>query len=251
MAVVLVHGVPETVAVWDPLVAELAKLGAEIPIRLAPPGFGSPVPKRWRASPVGYRDWLVTELQQIGEPVHLVGHDWGGAHVLNVAMTRPDLLRSWVSDVPGVFDADYEWHQLAQQWQRPGEGEQAIEALLALSDTARADLLHARGMASWVATSVAGGIDAAMGSCILQLYRAAAQPVMATLGHKLEAAAARPGLAILPQEDEVVGTEQQRHRAAQRAGASVAELTGQGHWWMTTAPADAAQLLTQFWTEHA
>jgi hypothetical protein len=46
-------------------------------------------------------------------------------------MTRPDLLRTWVSDVPGVFDADYVWHDLAQQWQRPGEGEQVIAAIAA------------------------------------------------------------------------------------------------------------------------
>ena len=32
----------------------------------------------------------------------LVGHDWGGVHVVNVAMSRPDLLRSWCTDVIGI-----------------------------------------------------------------------------------------------------------------------------------------------------
>ena len=251
MTIVLVHGVPGTPDVWDPLVRELELLGHQTVIRLAPPGFGAPAPDTWRASPLAYRDWLIDQLEQFGEPVHLVGHDWGGGHALNVAMTRPDLLHSWTSDVPGVFDADYRWHELAQQWQQPGTGERAIQALLALSHTQRAEYLSERGMAADVATKVAAGVDATMGACILQLYRAAAQPVMAVLGQNLEAAARRPGLAILPTQDHMVGSQPQRHRAARRAGAHIAEFVDQGHWWMTSAPTHAARVLTDFWSQQA
>ena len=80
-------------------------------------------------------------------PVDLVGHDWGGGHVVNVAMTRPDLLRSWATDVIGVFDPEYEWHDLAQVWQVPGEGERAIEALIGGTVQERADRLVSRGVA--------------------------------------------------------------------------------------------------------
>ena len=45
--IVLVHGVPETSAVWDPLVDELVALGHKEPLRLSPPGFGAPVPDGW------------------------------------------------------------------------------------------------------------------------------------------------------------------------------------------------------------
>jgi pimeloyl-ACP methyl ester carboxylesterase len=83
---------------------------------LSPPGFGAPVPDGWNATAHDYRVWLIGELEYIGYPVDLVGHDWGGGHVLNVAMTRPDLIRTWVSDIPGVLDEDYVWHDLAQQW---------------------------------------------------------------------------------------------------------------------------------------
>jgi len=47
--------------------------------------------------------------------------------------------------------------------------------------------------------------------------------------------------------DHVVGTEEQRRRAAARAGARVAVLDGLGHWWMTEDPARGAAALTEFW----
>jgi pimeloyl-ACP methyl ester carboxylesterase len=250
MTVVLVHGVPETTEVWDPLVEQLHNLGETDVRRLSPPGFGAPVPAGFTATMDGYRDWLVAELESIGQPVDLVGHDWGGGHALNVAMTRPDLLRSWVSDVPGVFDADYVWHDLAQQWQTPDVGETAVAEFAAMSTADRADFLAGAGMAAAVASRVSEGIDDVMGQAILVLYRSAAQPVAARAGENLEAASARPGLALLATEDHFVGTDEQKRRAAGRSGARVAVLQGLGHWWMTQDPAGAARLLVDFWKEN-
>ena len=102
-------------------------------------------------------------------------------------------------------------------------------------------------MAPAVADRVAEGMDATMGDCILRLYRSAAQPAMAELGAGLETAAARPGLALLPTEDHMVGTDEQRRRAAGRAGARVEVLDGLGHWWMLEDPARGAEVLTRFW----
>src|ERR687888_1143769 len=99
MTIAMVHGNPETDAIWGPLVE---RLGRDDIVLLSPPGFGAPVPDGWGATVEEYRAWLVGELERIGEPVDLVGHDWGGGHVVNVAMTRPDLLRSWVTDVIGI-----------------------------------------------------------------------------------------------------------------------------------------------------
>ena len=247
MTTVLVHGVPETTAVWDPLVASLARLGVPAPRRWSPPGFGAPVPAGFTPSPESYRAALVDALERIGEPVDLVGHDWGGTHVLNVAMTRPDLLRTWVSDTGGSLDPEYVWHDLAQTWQRPGEGEAAIAAMLALSDDERAAYLAGRGMAPGTAAAVAPAFDAAMGDSILRLYRAAAQPAMTELGRGLERAAARPGLSILALDDQNVGTDEQRRRSAARAGAQIAELDGLGHWWLTVDPDRGARVLADFW----
>jgi pimeloyl-ACP methyl ester carboxylesterase len=244
---VLVHGNPETPALWDLLVESLTALGVPEPVRLAPPGFGAPVPDGWGGSVGDYRDWLVAELEGFDDPVDLVGHDWGGGHVVNAVMARPDLVRSWCSDVPGVFDPEYVWHELAQVWQQPGAGEAAVAAMAAAPAAARAAGMTERGVAPVVAERIAAGFDEVMGDCILRLYRSAAQPVMAQLGAGLEAAAARPGLAVLPTEDHMVGTDEQRRRAAARAGARVEVLDGLGHWWMTEDPDRGARMLVDFW----
>ncbi len=94
-----------------------------------PPGFGAPVPPGWRATPTAYRDWLAGKLEALAQPVDLVGHDWGGAHVVGVAMTRPELLRSWCTDSIGWFEPDYAWHTLARAWQTPGVGETSVAAM--------------------------------------------------------------------------------------------------------------------------
>ena len=251
MTVVLVHGNPETPAVWDLLVDSLTALGVEEPVRLAPPGFGAPVPDGWGATVEEYRDWLVRELERLREaghgPIDLVGHDWGGGHVLNAVMIRPDLVRTWCSDVVGVFDPDYVWHELAQIWQRPGDGERWIAGMLDTPTEQRAAGYVARGMAPAVAEKIAAGADQVMGDCILRLYRSAAQPRMSEVGAGLEAAAARTGLAVLASEDHMVGTDEQRLRTAARAGARVATLDGLGHWWMTEDPDRGARMLVDFW----
>lgn len=114
--VVFVHGNPETSAIWGPLLAELRHPDA---ITLSPPGFRAPVPDGFGATADDYAAWLAAQLEQQPGPVDLVGHDWGGGHVMRVAMERPDLIRSWTMDIAGCFAPDYVWHDLAQVWQTP------------------------------------------------------------------------------------------------------------------------------------
>jgi pimeloyl-ACP methyl ester carboxylesterase len=118
MAIVLVHGNPETEAIWGPLVDALER---DDVVPLSPPGFGAPLPADFPATYLAYRDWLEDELERLDQPVDVVGHDWGGGHVMNMVMHRPELVRSWASDVVGLFDPEYIWHDLAQVWQTPGD----------------------------------------------------------------------------------------------------------------------------------
>jgi pimeloyl-ACP methyl ester carboxylesterase len=244
VTVVLVHGNPETDALWGPLVDALERKDV---VRLSPPGFGAPLDDGFAATYLAYRDWLEEELEGIDGPVDLVGHDWGGGHVMNVVMHRPELVRSWASDAVGLFDADYVWHDLAQVWQTAGEGEQLVETMLGGTVENRAEQMVALGIPLDIATSIAAAQGPEMGRAILALYRSARQPVMAEAGRKLENAAARPGLSLLATDDPYIGPAEHRRRAADRAGARTAVLDQLGHWWMVQDPARGAAALTAFW----
>jgi pimeloyl-ACP methyl ester carboxylesterase len=245
MTVVLVHGNPETDAVWGPLVDALGRTDV---VRLSPPGFGAPMPSGFSATFLAYRDWLVDELGSIDQPVDLVGHDWGGCHVVNAVMHRPELVRSWATDVIGLFDPDYVWHDAAQGFQTPEMGEQLVGMMQDGSIEDRAQQLATFGIPPDIATSFAAAQDPQMGHAILALYRSARQPAMADAGRALENAAARPGLSILATDDPFVGSDEIRRRAADRAGARTEVLDGLGHWWMVEDPALGAAVLTRFWT---
>jgi pimeloyl-ACP methyl ester carboxylesterase len=244
MTIVLVHGNPETAAIWDPLVDALGRTDV---VRLSPPGFGAPMDDRFPGTYLAYRDWLEDALELFDEPVNVVGHDWGGGHVMNVVMHRPELVHSWVSDAVGLFDADYVWHDLALIWQTPGEGEHFVQTMLDGTVGDRAERLAALGIPIDIATSIASAQGPEMGRAILSLYRSASQPAMAQAGRSLENAAARPGLSLLATEDTYIGSEELRRRAADRAGARTEVLDGLGHWWMVQDPAAGAAALTRFW----
>lgn len=249
MPVVLVHGNPATADVWTYLLPHLEQPQQEI-IRLSPPGFGAPVPTGFVPSVHSYRDWLLERLRQIPGPIDLVGHDWGGAHVLNAVMAEPLLVRSWVSDAIGLFHPDYRWHDNAAVWQTDGAGERWLEE--AFADGA-ADLV--RRMVEQrcdpvIARKMADGFVPGMPECILGLYRSAAQPTLANLGQGLKNAAARPGLVLMLTDDAVMGTFEQRLECARFASARTAILDGYEHWWPTEGDGEAgAKVLTEFWRQ--
>ena len=78
---VLIHGVPETAAVWAPLVGALRQRGIDDIVHLSPPGFGAPAAASWDARRETYRDWLIAELEAIDERIDILAHDWGAGHL--------------------------------------------------------------------------------------------------------------------------------------------------------------------------
>jgi pimeloyl-ACP methyl ester carboxylesterase len=243
MTIVLVHGNPETEAIWDNLVPHLRDHHI---LRLSPPGFGSAIPPGFDCSIDAYRDWLEGELVKLSQPIDLVGHDWGGGHVVRIAIDCPGLVRSWTSDILGVFDADYFWRDLTRTWQMPEVGEQAVAGMAGMPAKARAEWYESLGMTSAIAEKVAAGANEDMSKAILALYRSATQPVMRDLGSSLPRAAAKPGLALIATEDFYCGDETLARRCAQRAGAKVAVLEGAGHWWMCQQPKQGADAINTF-----
>jgi pimeloyl-ACP methyl ester carboxylesterase len=243
MTVVLVHGNPETEAIWD----ELRKhLGRKDVVALSPPGFGAPVPEGFGATSDEYVSWLATEIEAIPGPIDLVGHDWGGGHVVRLACSRPELIRSWTTDIAGCFDPEYVWHDAAQAWQTPGVGEAAVAQMAGTPKDQLAAQFESLGMSKDVARRVAEAVDEAMARCILSLYRSAAQPMMSKFGAELPRAASRPGLVIIATEDHYTGDEVLARRSAERAGATVAVLEGLGHWWMCQDPKRGAETIATF-----
>ncbi|MGI9119444.1 MAG: alpha/beta fold hydrolase [Acidimicrobiales bacterium] len=113
MPLVLVHGVPQTPVLWDPL---RSCLGRRDVVALQLPGFGCAKPEDFDATKEDYVRWLIREVERLqGQgPIDVVGHDWGGGFVVRTVSTRADLVRSWVTDAASVGDARFEWHDFAK-----------------------------------------------------------------------------------------------------------------------------------------
>lgn len=242
-----VHGNPETSALWRALVESLSARGIDDVTLLSPPGFGAPVPTDWEPTQTHYSDWLVAELEALGGNVDLVGHDWGAGHVYGALAKRPDLLRSWAADCAGLIHPDYVWHDMAQLWQTPDAGEQAVAAMTAGSLDERTAGLVELGIRADVAAEIAAAQDDEMSRCILALYRSAAQPAMRELGLRLRSTAQRPGLVLIASEDPYAGTAEMAGDVASMLGAKTVTLEGQGHWWMFDGAQAAADALVEHW----
>src|SRR5260370_1403956 len=121
-------------------------------------GFGCPLPEGFAASKEAYVDWLAREIERVGGPVDLVGHDWGALLVQRLVSLRPDLVRTWACG-NGPADAEYVWHDIAQQWQTPGVGEQIMEAF---TPAAMAEALAAAGVPAESARETAQPVAATL-----------------------------------------------------------------------------------------
>jgi pimeloyl-ACP methyl ester carboxylesterase len=244
MTVVFVHGVPETPALWDELRHQLRRLDV-VAVQL--PGFGCSRPDGFGSTKEEYVDFLVGELERIAdEPVDIVGHDWGGGLVVRLVSTRPDLVRSWVTDAAGIGSAKFTWHDFAKVWQTRGEGEQFWDQQLEATPPERASVFETFGVPRDDAVAMAGWIDRTMADSILALYRSAVdvgQEWSADF-HDIPA----PGLVLVPSEDPFLSEEVARD-GAERAGAHVLPLADLGHWWMLQDPKGGARMLQDFWAK--
>jgi len=247
MPKVFVHGNPETSAIWSSLFTALKDKGIDDLVALSPPGFGAPLPPGFEATQTGYRNWLVQQLEQLGGNIDLVGHDWGAGHVYGVLAERPDLLRSWAADCAGMVHPDYSWHDMAQVWQTPGEGEEAVAGMFGRTEQESREVLISFGMPEDIASAIAPAQDELMGKCVLSLYRSAPQPEMVQLGERLKTTEQRPGLVFIASEDFYAGTPEMCTSVAENLGADVYTLEGLGHWWMFEGATLAAAALERHW----
>ena len=239
MTAVFVHGVPETPAVWAPLVGALDR---DDTAALQLPGFGCALPDGFEPTMYRYADWLAAELAAFDE-VDLVVHDWGAILALRVLADRPANVRSWVSDMGDLGD-DFRWHGSARTFQTPGDGEAAVDAMVGAGPDDKAALLVAVGVPEAHAPEMARHLDRTMGRSILALYRSAVD-VGTEWGPGIDAIEP-PGLLIESGKDPFRNPARVR-RLAERTGADRVELPDAGHFWMLEAPAGVARVLTGFW----
>ncbi len=245
MTLAFVHGNPETCAIWEPL---LAAMGRSDTVTVSPPGFGAPLPDDFDATSDSYVYWLVRELEKLDGPVDLVGHDWGGGHVMRTVIARPDLVNRWCIDIAGCFDPDYTWHDMASLWQKEGEGEAVVAMMSNGSVETRTESFIALGMTPEAARSCAeAAANPEMGRAILGLYRSAIQPRMTEFGNQmLPSMSAGRSLVLIASEDTYTGGQRMAERTARRWGSEVAVLEGLGHWWMMQDPERSAAALNRF-----
>ena len=238
MTALLVHGVPDTHRLWDRVRAELSRYDVEA---VDLPGFGGPVPVGFTATKEEYLDWVVAEVESIGEPVDLVGHDWGSILVQRLASVRPDLVRTWAAG-GGPCDPGYEWHEIAKVWQTPGAGE---EFMANWSPDVLRGMADSLGIPADYAEMEIDLIDDVMKDCILRLYRSAVH-VSAEWGPGLEQVPSR-ALLIWGADDPFVAAEI-AVRSAARVGGDALVLEGCGHWWPLERPAEVAVALEELWS---
>jgi len=239
MPAVLVHGVPDTHRLWDPVRSHLARSDV---VAVSLPGFGVPLPDGFAATKEAYVEWVIGEIERLGVPVDLVGHDWGALLAQRVVSLRPDLIRTWACG-DGPVDSEYVWHDMAQQWQTPGVGEQVMAAF---TPEMLEEGLAGAGIPRAYARETARYVDETMKRAMLSLYRSAVdvgrewQPGVETID--------RPALILWGKDDPYVGPVFAERLAARVRGELVL-FEGCGHWWPLERPAEAAAALERFWAK--
>ncbi len=169
---IFVHGVPDTRHIWTPLVTELGMRPNDCE-KISLPGFGCARPKNFPSTMDAYAEWLLYELDQLyskhGQPLDLVGHDWGALLCSRICCLKPHLVRSLVLSGAAI-DASYRGHLFAWLWATPLVGELVMAAI---TSARMKKSFRAQGLPEELATHEAAQINKDMKESILRLYRSA------------------------------------------------------------------------------
>jgi pimeloyl-ACP methyl ester carboxylesterase len=229
--VVLLHGFPQTTAAWDQVRPALVEAGFRVAV---------PAQRGYTAvtRPAGRRAYRLAELVDdaagvcaaAGGPVHLVGHDWGGAVAWALAAGRPELLRTLtVVSTPhprALVEASVRSTQALKSWYIGAFQLPVLPERLLLARDAAVLRRLLRGLpAETVDAYVAGMREPGALTAALNWYRAL--PYGAPRGGRITT----PTLYVWGGRDPALG-----EAAALRTGAHVhgpyefVALPGAGHW---------------------
>lgn len=247
-AKLFLHGVPDSPAIWRPLLAAL-DLG-DTPVAVpALPGFAGPLPAGFAATKEAYAEWAIGRAEALFAahgPIDVVGHDWGALIAQRAAMLRPDLIRSWAIS-NAVIDPDYRGHRVARIWNTPILG----EIFMALSKPAKlAEGLAGQGMPADIAAEEAEQWkNKDKRHAILKLYRSAkGLSFEHDWARDIDKLPAR-GALIWGAEDPYVQLSVAQRFSA-NTGIPLTVIDGAGHWAIAERPTEVAAALHRFWAEH-
>lgn len=247
IAKLFLHGVPDSPAIWRPLIATL-DLGDTPVATPALPGFTEPLPAGFAATKEAYADWATTEVERLAAlhgPIDIVGHDWGAIIAQRVAMLRPDLIRSWCV-ANAVIDPDYRGHRIARIWNTPVLGE--IFMMFSRPGSVAKSLVE-QGMPADIASEEGAQWSSKdKRRAILRLYRSAnGLNFSHDWARDLDGLPAC-GALIWGESDPYVDISVAQRFAANRS-VPLHIIKGAGHWAIAERPGAVADALHKFWTE--
>lgn len=246
-AKLFVHGVPDSPAIWKPVLAEL---GLDPALTHVPglPGFRSPAPPAFGSTKDEYAQWLLGEVEKLHAahgPIDVVGHDWGALLAMRAASLRPELFRTWtVSNA--VIDPEYRGHRVARMWHTPVVGE---FVMLVTTAGALGRALEQSGIPHDVAVEEAEQWRAGFASrSILRLYRSA--DGLRFHGPWVDDLVRLPprGLLVWGRHDPYVHLSVAERFSRQR-GFPLEVIEDAGHWAIAQRPAEVARRLRAHWQE--
>jgi pimeloyl-ACP methyl ester carboxylesterase len=232
--VVLLHGNPDTHAMWGPVVSRLAATHRCIAPDL--PGFGrSRAPDDLDVSLPRQAAFVRDLCAALELPrVHLVVHDVGGPYGLAFASEHPERLAS-LTIFNTLFFPDYHWHFWARVWRTRGLGELAMRIMtqpLFVRELRRGSPRMPREYAVHAYREYSRSTR----RMVLRWYRAMDPEVFAGWGERLLAGTATtPKQVLWGDLDPFIPAS-----TADRFGGEVTHLPDCGHWVMLEAPERAA-----------
>jgi haloalkane dehalogenase len=240
--ILFLHGNPDSLMIWEPIAAALANNYRCILPDL--PGFGrSTAPADFDFTLDGLSSFVeaLCSTLQLQQPIHVVGHDFGGIIAAAWMAAHPAHVRSFtVSN--SAFSTAYRWHYRARIWRTPGLGEFSMLTMNRLMF----GLEFRRGSRSLSREHIDATyalITPAVKATVLKLYRAVRRPSFAGWEERYHAAANNiPVLVLWGQGDPYIPEAFAETFAARR----VVKIAGAGHWLPVVEPERVAQEFREF-----
>ena len=175
------------------------------------------------------------------EPVHLVGHDFGGIIAAAWMASHPERVRTFTV-CNAAFSAAYQWHYWARIWRAPLVGELSMLTMNRL--VFGLELRRgSRKLSHEQIDSTYALLTPSVKATVLKLYRAVSQPSFAGWEERYGHAAKKiPVLVLWGEDDPYIPSAFAETFGAQR----VVKVPGAGHWLPAVEPTRVSEELLSF-----